>query len=76
MSKTLKPCPFCGADDAELTSREAKGCNLVFVRCGMCHAQGKIATISDNDLDDDYEVMKVHDKAARFWNARKWEGNV
>jgi Lar family restriction alleviation protein len=65
----LKPCPFCGSDDVDVTftgetatETEAAG------YCENCLAQGPLATIGCRD-DEEYEI-DIELEAAELWNQR------
>ena len=67
----IKKCPFCGSDDASLEQRLNRFGNvMVFVKCAMCGAQGKI-------VDGRREIPSEHEwetdacyTAVRAWNMR------
>lgn len=69
-SETLKPCPFCGKNNAFVERADFSGC---FVQCGDCSARGPV---SCDENDEDAEASESGDvepgelPARRLWNMR------
>lgn len=71
--KIFKPCPFCGADDelirlrANWNKRSKEW--FVFVKCEMCHAQGRAFNSSEDPVESDWNNAACNG-AIKAWNKR------
>ena len=63
----IKPCPFCGEEEALMVTAErsefVEGCWVAWVECGHCRARGTSMT---------EEIMEeAEDEAEEYWNKAK-----
>ena len=65
----LKPCPFCGSDDVDVTFTGEEETEAVGY-CENCLAEGPVATIGCRDDDEEYGEIDLQREAAEFWNQR------
>lgn len=72
----LKPCPFCGSEDAEMEANcNKRGQWFVYVRCELCRASSRTFTNKSEERPDceafwnDVSVRK----AMNAWNTRSGE---
>ena len=63
----LKPCPFCGADKAELVVQSTTA-RAAFVECKECKSKSKIIKLSWDEI-----IERVSDRAIKAWNTRGGE---
>lgn len=67
--RTIYPCPHCGGEGAIQRNYAQKlKTYMVFVRCSMCGATGKVAAQKDEGRDTNTENAEV--RAIAAWNTR------
>jgi len=67
---TLKPCPFCGTDDAFVERGTLSSC---FVMCNQCQARGPDTCPEDDrdlELEEENDWEPGEAAARRLWNRR------
>lgn len=71
--RTLKTCPHCGGS-ANLVSvfSNRKQCFFIYVKCGICGAQGKAFTSKEDLVLKDPE-SDLCQSAVNAWNMRTEE---
>ena len=70
MTTHLKRCPFCGGVAALYSNYSYKTrTHFVFVRCTMCHAQGRSYSEPENPIKNEWNTEKC-DAAVNAWNTR------
>lgn len=79
--EVLKPCPFCGADSADINCKYGRNGCFVFVQCQICGAEskkfgtGRYVTYSEYVDDENYwdnpYVENSCEKAISAWNLRR-----
>lgn len=66
----LKPCPHCGGTGCLNANYSYKiRSYFVFVKCDICHAQGKSYRSEDNPDEVDWQNAACLD-AVKAWNMR------
>jgi Lar family restriction alleviation protein len=69
VSDTLKPCPFCGSDDAFVEMNDSISTSVV---CNDCGARGPISYHDDKDYDIEHklDLLPGEISARKNWNER------
>jgi Lar family restriction alleviation protein len=63
MFTQLKPCPFCGSEDLEITER-----GTLWVDCNICGATVSFSFVVGGELENEGKL--VREKFTELWNRR------
>ena len=72
----MKPCPFCGADEAMLWHKGTRYGTMYIVKCDICGAQTRPSYTKQEITDENEWDNNASRTAEALWNVRNGESNA